>query len=47
MAFKAGVVYAVMIEVYAILGLLASLFMINNVVDWQALKTAAQAVSGS
>ena len=46
MAFKAGVVYTVMIEVYAILGLLASLFMINNAVNWQALKTAAQAVVG-
>ena len=46
MAFKAGVVYAVMIEVYAILGLLASLFMINNAVDWKALTAAAKAAVG-
>jgi V/A-type H+-transporting ATPase subunit K len=46
MAFKAGVVYAVMIEVYAILGLLASLFMINNAVDWKALTEAAKTVVG-
>lgn len=46
MAFKAGVVYTVMIEVYAILGLLASLLIINNAVDWQALKTAAQTAVG-
>lgn len=46
LAFKAGVVYAVMIEVYAILGLLTSLFMINNAVDWKALQTVAKAVIG-
>jgi V/A-type H+-transporting ATPase subunit K len=46
LAFKAGVVYAVMIEVYAILGLLTSLFMINNAVDWKALTEAAKAVVG-
>ena len=39
MAFKAGVVYAVMVEVYAILGLLVTLFMLNSV-DWVALKAA-------
>lgn len=37
MAFKAGVVYAVMIEVYAILGLLATIFIINGI-NWDALK---------
>ena len=45
MAFKAGVVYAVMVEVYAILGLLVTLFMLNSV-DWVALKEAATAVVG-
>jgi V/A-type H+-transporting ATPase subunit K len=34
MAFKAGVVYAVMVEIYAILGLLASLFMLLFGVAW-------------
>jgi len=47
MAFKAGVVYAVMVEVYAVLGLLVTLFMLNNGLDWKALKAAAQAVTGS
>jgi len=45
MAFKAGVVYAVMIEVYAILGLLVTLFMLNNV-EWTALKEAALKAAG-
>jgi len=45
MAFKAGVVYAVMVEVYAILGLLVTLFMLNSV-DWVALKEAAMAIGG-
>ncbi len=34
MAFKAGVVYAVMVEIYAILGLLATLFMLLYGVNW-------------
>jgi F0F1-type ATP synthase membrane subunit c/vacuolar-type H+-ATPase subunit K len=34
MAFKAGVVYAVMVEIYAILGLLATLFMLLFGIDW-------------
>ena len=43
MAFKAGVVYAVMVEVYAVLGLLVTLFMLNYGLDWAALKAAALA----
>jgi V/A-type H+/Na+-transporting ATPase subunit K len=43
MAFKAGVVYAVMVEVYAVLGLLVTLFMLNGGIDWAALKEAVQA----
>ena len=39
MAFKAGVVYAVMVEVYAVLGLLITIFMIDSV-DWEAVKVA-------
>lgn len=31
LAFKAGVVYAVMVEMYALLGLLATLFLLNGV----------------
>ncbi len=42
MAFKAGVVYAVMVEVYAVLGLLVTLFMLNSV-DWEAVKVAVAA----
>jgi V/A-type H+-transporting ATPase subunit K len=34
MAFKAGVVYAVMVEMYAILGLLVTLFMILFGINW-------------
>ena len=34
MAFKAGVVYAVMVEVYAVLGLLVTMFMLLNGIKW-------------
>lgn len=34
MAFKAGVVYAVMVEIYAILGLLATMFMLLKGISW-------------
>jgi len=34
MAFKAGVVYAVMVEVYAVLGLLISMFIILLGIQW-------------
>jgi V/A-type H+-transporting ATPase subunit K len=34
MAFKAGVVYAVMVEIYAILGLLATMFMLLKGINW-------------
>lgn len=34
LAFKAGVVYAVMVEIYAILGLLATLFMLLYGISW-------------
>jgi len=37
MAFKAGVVYAVMVEIYAILGLLVTLFMILFGIKWPAV----------
>ncbi len=37
MAFKAGVVYAVMVEVYAVLGLLVSMFMLMFGVSWPAI----------
>ena len=47
MAFKAGVVYAVMVEVYAVLGLLVTLFMLNSGLDWAALKAAGQAAAGN
>ena len=34
MAFKAGVVYAVMVEVYAVLGLLITIFMLLKGISW-------------
>jgi len=34
MAFKAGVVYAVMVEIYAILGLLATMLIITKGITW-------------
>jgi len=34
MAFKAGVVYAVMVEVYAVLGLLVTMFMLLFGISW-------------
>jgi V/A-type H+-transporting ATPase subunit K len=37
MAFKAGVVYAVMVEIYAILGLLSTLFMLWFGIAWPAV----------
>ncbi len=36
MAFKAGVVYAVMVEMYAILGLLVTLFLLLFAIKWPA-----------
>ncbi len=41
MAFKAGVVYAVMVEIYAILGLLVTLFILWFGIHWPAAATAA------
>lgn len=43
MAFKAGVVYAVMVEIYAILGLLTTLFFLLFGISWPAVATAAAA----
>ena len=37
MAFKAGVVYAVMVEVYAVLGLLVTLFILWFGIAWPAV----------
>ncbi len=34
MAFKAGVVYAVMVEIYAVLGLLVTIFMLLFGINW-------------
>jgi V/A-type H+-transporting ATPase subunit K len=34
MAFKAGVVYAVMVEVYAVLGLLVTMFILLKGISW-------------
>jgi V/A-type H+-transporting ATPase subunit K len=37
MAFKAGVVYAVMVEIYAILGLLTTLFILQFGIKWPTI----------
>ncbi len=37
LAFKAGVVYAVMVEIYAILGLLTTMFMLLKGIAWPGL----------
>ena len=42
LAFKAGAVYAVMVELYALFGLLTTLLMIAMAIDWEAVKVAAQ-----
>ena len=41
MAFKAGVVYAVMVEVYAVLGLLVTLFMLLFGIAWPEAAAVA------
>ncbi len=47
MAFKAGVVYAVMVEVYAVLGLLITIFMLGKTnIDWDAVRVTVEAVAG-
>jgi V/A-type H+-transporting ATPase subunit K len=40
LAFKAGVVYAVMVEIYAILGLLATMFMLLKGITWPVVGGA-------
>ena len=40
MAFKAGVVYAVMVEVYAVLGLLVTMFMLMFGINWPTIAAA-------
>ena len=46
MAFKAGVVYAVMVEVYAVLGLLITIFMLGKSnIDWDSVRVAVEAVA--
>jgi len=40
MAFKAGVVYAVMVEMYAILGLLATMLIITKGITWPQIPAA-------
>jgi V/A-type H+-transporting ATPase subunit K len=41
MAFKAGAVYAVMVELYALFGLLLTILILRFGVDWQSLASAA------
>ena len=40
MAFKAGVVYAVMVEVYAVLGLLVTMFILLMGIAWPQAPAA-------
>ncbi len=37
MAFKAGVVYAVMVEIYAVLGLLVTILILQYGINWPAV----------
>ena len=46
LAFKAGVVYAVMVETYAVLGLLATIFLLMGVKLQPAAEAAKAAVGG-
>ena len=47
MAFKAGVVYAVMVEVYAVLGLLITIFMLGKSnIDWDSVRVAVETAVG-
>ena len=41
MAFKAGVIYAVLVELYAMLGLVATIFIIFLGIDWPQVAAAA------
>lgn len=42
MGFKAGAVYAVMVELYALFGMLVTILMIVKGVDWEAAKVAVE-----
>ncbi|MFA5293305.1 MAG: V-type ATP synthase subunit K [Phycisphaerae bacterium] len=46
MAFKAGAVYAAMVELYALFGLLTTIFILKFGVDWEAVKVVTAAVTG-
>lgn len=46
MAFKAGAVYAAMVELYALFGLLATIFILLFGVDWEAAKIVTTVVTG-
>jgi V/A-type H+/Na+-transporting ATPase subunit K len=46
LAFKAGVVYAVMVETYAVLGLLATIFLLGGVKLQSVAEAAKTAVAG-
>jgi V/A-type H+-transporting ATPase subunit K len=46
MAFKAGAVYAAMVELYALFGLLATIFILLFGVNWEAAKLVTTAVTG-
>jgi V/A-type H+/Na+-transporting ATPase subunit K len=41
MAIKAGVMYAVMVELYALFGLVAQILIYLTGINWEALKTAS------
>ncbi len=43
MAFKAGAVYAVMVELYALFGLLVTIFIVLFGIDWAQIANAAGA----
>ncbi|MHC4335813.1 MAG: hypothetical protein ACYSUV_19000, partial [Planctomycetota bacterium] len=41
MAFKAGVIYAVMVELYAMLGLVVTMFIVLMGINWPQATAAA------
>ena len=46
MAIKAGVMYAVMVELYALFGLVIQIVIVLKGVNWAELQSAASAVGG-
>ncbi len=46
MAFKAGVIYAVMVEIYAVLGLLVTILLLWFGISWPIIESAKTVTAG-